>query len=90
MLTVARAIFIAATLGSVHLTSAAHCDGALAGTGDVVACANQLTARGSENCGTVGVASNMAFCKIGSAEVVGVNAGNRATHSSWYVPHAVD
>lgn len=67
---------------------AAHCDGTLAKTPDVVACAKQLTARGHRNCGSVGAGGAIAFCKIGTAEVVGVGIGSGTTHSSWYALRA--
>lgn len=42
---------------------------------DVAACANELTARGSETCSVVGGFTKV-FCQIGDAQIVGVGLTN--------------
>lgn len=47
------------------------CQGANADPSDIAACANELTARGSELCTVVGGFTET-FCQIGTARIVGV------------------
>ena len=58
-------------------------DTPLANTADVVACANQLTGKGSNGCKVPGPGGSEMYCDIGTAKVVGVNVG---TYSEGDIP----
>jgi len=74
---------LAATLPAS--VTAAVCTGYQTNPSDIAACADQLTARGTELC-KVTRGFTTTFCQIGSAEIVGVGVGTPngvETSSPW-------
>lgn len=68
-------------------TLAASCTGYLTTPSNIAACADQLTARGSELC-KVTSGFTTTFCEIGDAMIVGVGVGSPSgveTSSPWLV-----
>lgn len=79
-----------ALAASLHTATAQNaqdvvCQGANAEPSDIAACANELTARGSEMCSVVG-GFTKTFCQIGTARIVGLGStdpSGREVSSPW-------